>query len=429
VGKKDINRRLLPHRELDPVPKYNPKEHYIKIKGPTMTMLAILCEQDEILKFILENKQPDLSICVEGYQAHHLAAMTKDYRCLQLLIQYEWVQQNIDSRVELTGLTAQPGWETTALHCAVSNRRIHNIFLLICEFPEWKVLPEAKQFRPGKPGTAPAATEDAPADTASVQRCTYQAAHIDKKSASGSTPLYIAIYLQDVKMVHILLSAGADVSIAAKNGKTCEQLANELRQQAQERRAAREQREDGKDKKKQRRKKEEDPIETICKLLADTDKLENIADLKERFAPELVPHEAAVPSDDDNESDAEEEDEDQPDPKDRQKPVVPKLAALQVAEEGGKKKKGQGKKKDLLQKMCACIQQIGERLEHLEQRFAGGQPGVRSAVSPAAVSSFSVPQCKNCSGTPVGQCSTCHENYCTRCMDKGEIHKCSGTAD
>jgi hypothetical protein len=51
VGKNDINRRLLQYRDLDYKRKYNPDERYIRLRGPTMTMLAILCEQEKILNY------------------------------------------------------------------------------------------------------------------------------------------------------------------------------------------------------------------------------------------------------------------------------------------------------------------------------------------------------------------------------------------
>jgi hypothetical protein len=66
VGRHDIDRRILEYRDLPYQRKYNPDERYVPLRGPTMTMLAILCEQDEILEYILENKCPDLSVRVEG---------------------------------------------------------------------------------------------------------------------------------------------------------------------------------------------------------------------------------------------------------------------------------------------------------------------------------------------------------------------------
>jgi hypothetical protein len=68
-----------------------------------MTILAILCKQDEILDYILENKRPDLSVRVDGYTALHLAALIKDCRPLKLLFQYQWIQENINFPIELDG--------------------------------------------------------------------------------------------------------------------------------------------------------------------------------------------------------------------------------------------------------------------------------------------------------------------------------------
>jgi hypothetical protein len=198
VGKNDINRRLLQYRDLEYKRKYNPNERYIRLRGPTMTMLAILCEQDEILQYILDTKCPDLSVRVDGYTALHLAAMIKDYRPLKLLIQYQWVQENINIPIELKGVPAQQGDFTTALHAAVSNHRLANIFLLISDFPAYKKMPEAKPThvsagKKSKDDTAPAT--EPPADDEPAQ--TYQPANVDQRSAAGSSPLYIAVFLKD----------------------------------------------------------------------------------------------------------------------------------------------------------------------------------------------------------------------------------------
>ena len=216
VGKNDINRRLLPHKELKPVPKYNKDQRYINIKGPTMLMLAILCEQDEIVEYILDNKNPNVAIKVEGYNCLHLAAMVKDPRCLKLLLQHAWIQENIDEPIELLGTNAQENEKTTALHVAVSNRRYANAILLLDTFPKprWS---QKKDKKPKDKEAAPEGTEQ-PAekkDDVEEEEETHEnndIASINQKSASGSTPLYIAMFLHDYKMVKILLSFDADPS-------------------------------------------------------------------------------------------------------------------------------------------------------------------------------------------------------------------------
>lgn len=64
-------------------------------------MYAILCEQEEIVEYILECKSPNVKMYVEGYNCLHLAAMIKDHRCLKLLLQHEWIQENIDITLDL----------------------------------------------------------------------------------------------------------------------------------------------------------------------------------------------------------------------------------------------------------------------------------------------------------------------------------------
>lgn len=212
VGNDEINRQLLPQKELKPVPKYNKDQSYIIIKGPTTIMFAILCEQDEIVEYILESTNPDVSIKVKGYNCLHLAAIVKDPRCLKHILQHEWIQQEIDEPVDFP---SREGEKTTALHLAVSNRNYDNVKLLTNSFPKprWS-------FRKR------ITNDDDDDDCLEMFP-----SNVSQKSASGLTPLYIAVSLCDYKMVEILLSVDADPFIECANNKTPIQLALDMQKE------------------------------------------------------------------------------------------------------------------------------------------------------------------------------------------------------
>ncbi|KAK8838057.1 hypothetical protein M9Y10_036007 [Tritrichomonas musculus] len=205
VGENDINQRLLQYEELKAQPLYNPDESYINIRGPTMLMYAILCEQNEIVEYILECKNPKVKKYVEGYNCLHLAAMIKDSKCLKLLLQHKWIQDNIDIPLNLPDRQAREDEGTTALHLAVSNRRYANVFLLLSKMPKAR-WPQKKANQ----RTVEEEFEDYMFE---------YSADVNKKSDSGSTPLHIAVSLCDYGMVRILLSAITDIDICDAKGK------------------------------------------------------------------------------------------------------------------------------------------------------------------------------------------------------------------
>jgi ankyrin repeat protein len=380
VGKTDINRRLVPYKDIEYKPKYNPNERYIKIRGPTMTMLAVLCEQDEILQYILENKGPDLSVRVSGYTAVHLAAMVKDYRPLQLLIQYEWVQENIDMPIELKGVQSESTDFTTALHAAVSNRRIPQIFLLISDFPPYKRLPAAK------PQHAPSgkADEGSGAPPEDETHTVYNPANVDQRSAVGSPALYIATFMKEPAMVEILRAAGADPTRANAKGETSIQLAERYRRDAEEKARGKPTPRPG-------------PADRLIPLLT-KDVEDGLDVLRQRYAPELVPKTVIGAGEEDEEA----------------------AAAGAVQEEGGadaKKKKGKGNERQL-QQILEAIRELSARVGRLE---VGGGPGIVRVAGPD-VRAAPAPVCGRCGASPAHPCDTCHRAFCAPCGVKGDIH-------
>jgi ankyrin repeat protein len=381
VGKTDINRRLVQYKEIEYKPKYNPNERYISIPGPTMTMLAILCEQDEILSFILENKSPDLSVRVEGYTALHLAAMVKDYRPLQLLIQYQYIQENIDLPIELKGIKALPGDFTTALHAAVSNNRIPQLFLLLSEFPPYRKLP-APKLPPGKKGVA----EPEVAPTEEEPRATYHVANVELRSAVGSPALYIATFLKNPVAVEILRAAGADPTKANAKGETSVQLAERFKAEAEERaRKAAE--------KPGARAVRPDPSEKILALLT-REPEDDLDVLKQKYAPELVPKIAIEgPEGDDDDGDNE-------------------PAVVGPESKASPKKSPKPSNDATLVQILDALKELSSRVGRLEREIT--RPGAEIQASAAV--------CGSCGAGGAVPCAACHRAFCPPCEGKSAVH-------
>ena len=189
LGKNEINMRLQQFTHIKPQPKYNKNATYQCPQGPTPLMLAVLCEQDEIVQYILENKEPDLGVYAGTSNAFHLSITTIDHKCFDLLLQTKYYQQNINAAIqsENTNPRTPNGRALTALHSAVSQRNYYAVYRMLSPFPP------IKYFLPPEEG------DD------QIDNSTYQT-NIDVIApTSGSTPLRIAAYMHDDKMVALIL--------------------------------------------------------------------------------------------------------------------------------------------------------------------------------------------------------------------------------
>lgn len=128
--------------------------------------------------------------------------MTKSPKCLQLLLQHEWIQENIDEPIDLLNTNAKEDEKTTALHVAVSNGRYANAILLLDRFP--------------KPRWSHKKTTEKDENIEEEEKETIERhpASINQKSAAGSVPLFVAVYLHDYKMVRILLACKTPIQLA-----------------------------------------------------------------------------------------------------------------------------------------------------------------------------------------------------------------------
>ncbi|OHS94510.1 hypothetical protein TRFO_11155 [Tritrichomonas foetus] len=424
VGKNDINRRLLPHKDLKPIPKYNPNERYLEVKGPTMVMFAILCERDDILQMILEQKQPDLSICVEGYNALHLAAMTKDFKCLRLLLQNKWIQENIDFPVELHGTTPKENEFTTALHIAVSNRRYANAILLLDDTP---VNPKKTKEGDEEEEEEELGQGQGDADAHRNQ------ANVNQKSTSGSTPLYIATYLNDLKMVRILLSAGADPTIICGKGATAQQLAEENQKKNNERKQRQAEREkENPSRKGKHRKEEKDDIDEIVDLFRNGDDSNSFPNLKQLYAPELVEEKDKL-IDQDGSDDEEEEDEDDDEQINIKSTKSKQNHSQYDGDENDRPKQKPKKSKNngnLLKKILSQLNQINARLDKLERgtsqgvgNFPNQSGNIVSPPNPDVIS-IAVDVCNKCGAAGAKKCPNCNNFYCDKCTRLSQFHPC-----
>lgn len=434
VGKNDINRRLLPHKELKAKPAHNPEERYINIRGPTMLMYAILCEQEEIVEYILDNKSPDVGKEVEGYNCVHLAAMIKDPRCLKLLLQHEWVQENINEPIKLPGTNQKEGEGTTALHVAVSNRRYANVILLIDDMPKvrWSQKKDKKNENPkDKEGEAPndqnaekpaekeaQTIEEEEEKEADVER---GSADINKKSASGSTPLYIAVFLRDYKMVRILLSGSPDTSEKSAKDKTPLDLAIEYKQANDKKKENLQEKQAGNQKKKNTKAEKEDDIDLIVEALNKAETANDIDDLevlKKLYAPELIEHKdesSATNSEDEEQNQEDENDEPEQNEGKQEKDPAP-------APEKKKSSKSSDSSEKYLRQILDQLQELNSRVSNLEkQRGFSNSDNPQSGPSP----SFSkINVCCQCGASGARLCNQCHNYYCDRCFRKPTTHSC-----
>jgi hypothetical protein len=352
----DVNRRLhLPSTAVLRT-KYTTTESPIRVRSPTMIMLAIICEQDTLLDYMLEHLSPDLSVRADGFTALHVAAMVRDHLPLRLLLQYQWTQDYVDIPVEQDHVEARQGWVTTALHCAITNHRSANVYQLIAEFPRYR-----------------GANDDAQI---------YQSANIELPSANGSPPIYIALHARDYDIVRILIAAGADPGLPAASGKSSIDLAREL--SAELGHAPR-------------------SVEMRILEVLTTDQSIDFELLKAEVAPELV---APIIHDDEPVEAA-------ADP-----PAALHSQAEALTEEALHIAKHGSNMGDQLDKILRLMNNIDERLREMEgvRTVAVGAKMVAPVhASLVPVTSAAAAVCSQCGRTDAADCPTCHFSSCGAC--------------
>jgi hypothetical protein len=209
IGRNDVNRPISINKEI-PVKAKSGRGPFPSISSPTPIVYAILCEQDDLLQY-LGTKTPHLGQRVNGWTPLHYAACTQSHKCLETLLKYEYVQQNIDAPVEEPGLPRVPsGRGTTALHIACTNRRHAAAILLTQPLPTPDFDAAGRRIE--------AATPDM-----DVQ----QPANALQMTAHGHMPLHIAARQNDWDMCQIILHAADDATVRNSDGKTAADIARE----------------------------------------------------------------------------------------------------------------------------------------------------------------------------------------------------------
>lgn len=161
------------------------------VSEPTPIVLAILCEQPEILQYMINTFHPSFNNPVNGWYPIHYAACTGDYKCMQVLLQYETVQKNIDITLKThTGAVST----NTALHVAAANHLHAQALLLTSPLPD--IIYDSNFVKYETP-----------------VKSTYVPANSSKVTSSGSSPLHSAVKSADIDMVKILLHAKTDINI------------------------------------------------------------------------------------------------------------------------------------------------------------------------------------------------------------------------
>lgn len=210
IGKNDVNRKICFGKEVQVKPKSG-QYVFQTIRSPTPVIYTILCEQEELLKYILETKKPDLSIRVNGWAPIHYAAITVSHKCLELMLKYAYIQENIDCPVDENIASQGNLGKTTALHIATTNRRHAQAILLTQELPRIEFNEDSTPV------------SQSPTDEVQLN----EPANPNQLSFHGNAPLHIAARQKDWDMCQILLNAYNDTSKTNSQGKTAADIARE----------------------------------------------------------------------------------------------------------------------------------------------------------------------------------------------------------
>ena len=206
----DVNRPLLPNVEIELTEEQN--SPFRSVKSVNAVVLSILFQRPEILKYFIYNYPIDFNFQYNGWTPLHFAASTKDHRCLQVLLQHEYIQKHIDAPV--VNMLQKPfplDQFTTALHIAVTNKRHAQAILLTTDLPAIEVGADGSKIKPIKDNSR------------------NQPANASKLSAFGNSPLHIAAFLNDWDMCQIILNATDDPYIQNSNGETPIDIAKKKR--------------------------------------------------------------------------------------------------------------------------------------------------------------------------------------------------------
>lgn len=182
------------------------KTPFVVITNPTLLVYSILCEQPEIVEYLLFEKNASPLKYVDKWAPIHFAAATSDHRSLSILLRMKVVQENID--IPIIDEKGNNGLASTALHIAVTNGRYYQTILLSNPLPG---IIEDNTLR----------------DYSLTDISDNQPANPLQLSSNGNSVLHIAAYRNDWEMVQILLNICPDLEIKNTKGKTAIDIARE----------------------------------------------------------------------------------------------------------------------------------------------------------------------------------------------------------
>ncbi|OHS99525.1 hypothetical protein TRFO_34029 [Tritrichomonas foetus] len=360
IGKNDVNRPICITKDI-PIISKSKQCPFQVIRAPTPLIYTILCEQDELLKYLLEVKVPDLSVRVNGWAPIHYAACTHGHKCLELLLKYEYIQQNIDMPVEEPpGIQIQEGRATTALHIASTNRRHANALLLTLDLPAPTFDGNGNKIDPD-----------------SENEIEYhQPANALQMSAYGNMPLHIAARQKDWDMCQILLHASDDATVRNEKGNTPADIAREHKYD---------------DLAEKLDNAECDPIETL--------KERYLAEPKPKKQKSKKTRKEQVSSSSRQENVENEENEENDDDEEDENYVEDEIKQLRKS----------------VQNLTRIVQQLSARVAVLEAHKYDGSI-LQAAGQPVKVAQTH--QCQRCGSATTRKCSQCQFYYCNSCWTK-----------
>lgn len=210
LGKTDVNRPIYLSKEI-PVVSKSKCCPFPSIRAPTPIVYTILCEQEELLQYLIDTKAPDLSVTVNGWAPIHYAAATGSYKCMEVLLKHEFIQQNVDMPVIERNKPTSEEKRSTALHIAATNHCHAQAILLTQEsFPPSEIDLAGKSVDPERPEAE-----------------IHQGANVTQMSAYGNMPLHIAACQNDWDMCQILLHANDDSTIRNEKLMTAADIAKQ----------------------------------------------------------------------------------------------------------------------------------------------------------------------------------------------------------
>jgi len=216
ITKRNINTPIPSYVKLNPKAAKSHETVYFQISSPTILQYCIMNEQAEMVKYLLDTKNPDtLATCEDGsYNALHIASMVYDTQCLELLLKVKAVQENLCTPIRLQyGNPENRDITTNALHIAVNRGLLKTVLILTDAMP--KVAydengPVPVHLKPVRVGSYYQDDEEEEEEEGVEEEAEVSGIDINSISTNGTTPLHNSTYLANLNMSYLLCCLGAN---------------------------------------------------------------------------------------------------------------------------------------------------------------------------------------------------------------------------